>query len=118
MRALELQEEFIGELLSRAKHPWDRIEFHFERYEWQGRVLEFHTSEIFEASQAHDFPPTNEALNLLVELNRCIPQGESERWTWLDFYIDNRGVYRFDFKYGLPPLAGASIQRQEAWKRK
>src|SRR5688572_1631925 len=110
MEMIQLQERFIGELLVSAPRDWDRIEVHYERFSWKGQWLEKYMSKALQGAQTKQISLTLEALDILTELNGCIPNGQSEPWTWVEFRLDKDGGYKFDYKYGTPPLAAESIK--------
>lgn len=109
-RSLALQEAFIAALVNEVSAGWDRIEIHYENFEWQGKALEKYISKSIRGEQARELPLSLEMLDVLVELQRHPPEGQTEKWTWIEFTIDNAGRYSFDYKYGTPPLAAKSLK--------
>jgi hypothetical protein len=107
---LALQEAFIAALLKEVPDAWDRIEIHYEHFEWQGRTLEKYISRSTRGGQAQELPLSLEMLDLLVELQQHAPEGQAEKWTWLEFTLDPSGHYKFDYRYGMPPLAAKSVK--------
>jgi hypothetical protein len=110
MNMLELQEKFIGELLSGVKGPWDKVELHYEYFEWEGDVIENYISKIYRDQSAEHLSLSVDALDILLALRQCRPEGQSEQWTWFEFRIDSKGAYKFDYKYDTPPLAAEEIK--------
>jgi hypothetical protein len=49
-------------------------------------------------------------LDLLVELQQHPPQCQADKWTWLEFTLDNSGRYAFNYQYGTPPLTAKSLK--------
>jgi len=110
MNTLELQQAFITALLKEAPAAWDRIEIHYEHFEWQGKTFEKYISNTIRSGQATELPLSLEMLDLLVELQRHPPQGQADKWTWLEFTLDNSGRYAFNYQYGTPPLTAKSLK--------
>jgi hypothetical protein len=109
-KILALQEAFIAALIKEVPDAWDRIEVHYEHFEWQGQTLEKYISNLILGGQASELPLSLEMLDLLVELQAHPPEGQFEKWTWLEFELDATGRYKFDYKYGTPPLAAKSMK--------
>jgi hypothetical protein len=83
---------------------------HYEHYPWNGQTIEKYIAKAIVEHETRDISLSLNAIDLLADLNSCLPEGQSERWTWLIFRMDNSGKYKFDYKYGVPPLAGKSIK--------
>src|SRR2546430_1873153 len=99
MDMIRLQEKFIGEIAGNLDVPWDRIEIHYELFERKGDVMEKYVSQIHHGQQSGPLPLSHEALEVLLALNRCKPDGQAQRWTWFDFTLASDGTYRFDYEY-------------------
>lgn len=112
MDMLELQEQFIGELLDAITEPWDRIEVHYENFAWSEGSSEKYVATRFLGDEEADVDLPLEALDALVALQEHPPEGQEEPWTWLRFSIDASGKYQFDFQYGVPPLTAEEIAAQ------
>ena len=112
MDMLNVQEKFVLEMLKGVSQPWDSIKIHYENCEVNGEVLEIDTARVLSSDGEHDFDLSLDAINCLVELKSYLPQGQSEPWTWVEFFIDKTGRYKFDYKYGLPPLTADYLNRQ------
>jgi hypothetical protein len=110
MNTLALQEAFIAVLLKEAPATWERIEIHYEHFEWQGKTFEKYISNTIRSGQATDLPLSLEMLDLLVELQQHPPQGQADKWTWLEFTLDDSGHYAFNYQYGTPPLTAKSLK--------
>lgn len=104
MEMLALQNEFAVRVASSVKSPWDEIRVHYENAEVEGMPREVFTASLRLNGAKQDINLALEALDLLVKLQQFPPQGQAERWTWLEFFMDKAGKYRFDYKYGNPPL--------------
>jgi hypothetical protein len=113
MDMLELQEQFIGELLDTVSEPWDRIEVHYENFAWSDGSSEIYVANRFLAGEKIDVDLSVEALDALAELQAHLPEGQTEPWTWLVFTIDATGKYSFDYQYGVPPLVAREMAAQK-----
>lgn len=51
-----------------------------------------------------------EALDVLEELQKQIPEGQDEPWTWLEFSLESDGKYQFKYRYGMPPLIAEQLK--------
>ncbi len=112
MDMLNLQEKFISEMLKGINRPWDSIKVHYENCEVNGEISEMNTARLQSSDGEHDFDLSLDAMDCLVELKNHLPQGQSEPWTWVEFFIDKMGRYKFDYKYGLPPLTSDYLKMQ------
>jgi hypothetical protein len=106
---IELQLKFIQLILNSIKTSWDSISIHFEYFDLDGENYEKYVANIFHDGRKQQFHPGLDALDVLIELNKAPPEGQSERWSWVEFVIDKTGKYKFDYKYGLPPLVAEEI---------
>ncbi len=109
MDMLELQEQFIGELLDAITEPWERIEVHYENFAWSDGSSEIYVTNRFLGDEKIDVDLSVEALDALAALQEHPPQGQSEAWTWLTFTLYATGKYHFDYQYGVPPLVAREI---------
>lgn len=109
MDMIELQEQFIGELLDAITEPWERIEVHYENFAWSDGSSETYVANRFLVDEKIDVDLSVEALDALAALQKHPPQGQSEAWTWLTFTLDATGKYHFDHQYGVPPLVAREI---------
>jgi hypothetical protein len=114
MDILDLQRIFINELLKGVESPWDRLEVHYEYFVWEGDAIVNYTSEAIEGQNARELELSLEASTILRALHDCKPEGQAEPWTWLEFSLDKSGAYKFDYKYGVPPLAAEEIKYPDA----
>jgi hypothetical protein len=112
MTPVELQEKFIDEVLRCVRVDWDRIEVHYEYYVWKGNVLQQFTAQSFQGTAATDIDLSFAAANLMQEMRDSKPEGQAEHWTSMDFKLDGTGKFKFDYGYGLPPMAARTISLQ------
>lgn len=110
MNMLELQEKFIGIVVKGAPATWDRIEIHYENYDQDGEKIVKTISKAIAGQGSDRLRLPLEGLRLLDELKTQIPAGQSEPWTWLEFSLDRQGKYKFDYKYGVPPLVAEALK--------
>jgi hypothetical protein len=110
MLMLQLQEKFIAELTKSAGEEWDRIDIHYEYFPWQGTVIENYTSKVTSGEAARQLPLSFDVLEVVLALNECKPEGQTEKWTWFEFTMESDGSYKFEYKYGMPPLAADEIK--------
>jgi hypothetical protein len=103
MRALELQDKFARQVYLPIGEKWDSIHVHYENSVMDGTPYEIFRADYFVDSVRKDFTPSLESLDVLIELQRNQPEGQEEKWTWLEFRMTNTGQYKFEFKYGIPP---------------
>jgi hypothetical protein len=104
MEMIVLQDKFAARVADSMKSPWDEIQIHYENAEIEGLSREVFTALLFFKGAKQDIKLPLEALDLLIELQKHKPQGPMEAWTWLEFLLDKTGKYKFEFKYGNPPL--------------
>ena len=112
MDMLQLQEQFINEVVEGIERPWTSLHVHYEHYRWSGGTSEKYTASLKDGEDEDDLDLTLEAIDCLLEMQKQIPAGQAEPWTWLEFSLDETGRYSFDFKYGVPPMTEASLRRQ------
>lgn len=110
MNMIDLQHKFINAILENVDGPWDRLEVHYEYFVWEGDAIVNYTSEAIEGQTARELELSFEASAILRALHDCKPEGQTEPWTWLEFTLDSTGTYKFDYKYGVPPLAAEEIK--------
>ena len=110
MNILELQDKFVVELLRPIKSRWDTIQVHYENMTVDGNNREIYTAMQIVDGERNQFNPTLEALDLLLELKKCKPNGQADEWTWLEFTAENTGKYKFDFMYDLPPHIATALK--------
>lgn len=104
MRTVELQEEFIKQLAGEITSPWDSMHIHFEYVSIDNIQHEMYVAKIEWGGAVSQFSLSLELLDVLIELNDVIPNGQSEKWSWLECHVQKSGKYAFDYKYGTPPL--------------
>ena len=110
MSMIELQDKFAIELASSIDARWDSIQVHYENM-----VVNEHRHQIFTAfylagRAENEFTLSLECLDLLRDLNKQQPENQVEKWTWFEFVMDNTGMYKFDYKYGIPPHVATRIK--------
>jgi len=108
---IQLQNAFVATLARFLTSPWDIVKVRYENYE----VGKNNRREIFQADYEIGGDRTSirlslEALDILEELQQHRPEGQAESWTWLEFALDSAGRYRFEYKYGVPPLIAEQIR--------
>lgn len=103
MRMIELQDKFVEEIVRSIKVRWDSIHVHYENMTVDGNNREIHTAFYFADGVKHQFSPALDAIDVLLELNDCQPEGQADKWTWVEFVMDRLGKYGFDYKYDMPP---------------
>ena len=109
MSRIELQEKFIRALLAPVPSDWKSIHVHYEYFILDGMRFEKYVAKANSERGTVEFDPSLDAIDVLIELNAVPPQGQSEKWTWLEFSIDRSGKYKFDYKYGTPPMVAAEL---------
>ncbi|MBW8756987.1 MAG: hypothetical protein JF586_05180 [Burkholderiales bacterium] len=110
MRALELQDQFARTVYLPIREKWDSIDLHYENVVIDGIPYEIFQAVFIVDSVRKDFTPSLDCLDALTELQRNQPEGQEEKWTWLEFRMNSAGQYKFDFKYGIPPLAAEQMK--------
>ena len=106
---IELQEKFIGVLLNAVPSDWKSIQIHYEYFSIDGMRFEKYVAKADSEWRTIEFDPPLDAIDVLVELNAMLPQGQSEKWTWLEFSMDRSGEYKFDYNYGTPPMVAKEL---------
>ena len=108
---IQLQNSFLIILAHLLKSPWDVVQVHYENYQ----VAKNDRWEIFQAAyetsghrSAMRLP--QEALDVLEELQKQIPEDQDEPWTWLEFSLESGGKYQFEYRYGMPPLIAEQLK--------
>jgi hypothetical protein len=104
MEMIELQNKFAAMVAGRMKSAWDEIRIHYENAPVAGVPREVFTATFLLNGTKQQLKLPLEAIDLLVELKQNKPQGQSEEWVWLEFFMDKTGKYKFDYKYDNPPL--------------
>ena len=101
---IQLQNAFVVILAQLLTASWDIVNVRYENYQ----VARNDRREIFQAAYERGGDRIAirlplEALDILKELEEQRPEGQEESWTWLEFFMDSSGTYRFEYKYGVPP---------------
>jgi hypothetical protein len=104
MEMLELQNKFAAMVAGRMKSAWDEIRVHYENAPVGNVAREVFTATFMLNGAKQQLKLPLEAIDLLVQLKQSKPQGQTEEWGWLEFFLDKTGKYKFDFKYDDPPL--------------
>ena len=110
MEMIDIQDQFAALLARSLKVPWDEIQVHYENAKIDEFNREVFTSWRLLDGVKHEIRPSLESIDLLAELQKHKPQGQSDTWLWLEFSIDRKGKYRFDYKYDNPPLIMEQIR--------
>lgn len=105
----ELSELFARTIASEMRSEWDSVEINYEHFPWRDMCFEQLVSVYFRGGERLQFTPSLDAVDLLVALKQALPPG-AEPWTHLLFRMSSDGQFKFDFKYGVPPLAAESIR--------
>ena len=115
MRSTDTEARFVSAVADLADPAWERIEVVYERFPWRGLVLEKFESFYFVETRQFELPLSILASDLLVELQEEVgASGTAAPWTWLRFNVDRAGPHRFEFRYGVTPLAAGSLARAES----
>jgi hypothetical protein len=115
---IEMLDEFAI-LVSRAvRHPWDEIRVHYESVVVEDEPRVVFTSDFVHDGRSDDLKLPLEALDSLAKLQQARPEGQAERWTWLQFSMARTGKYKFDYKYDYPPLIKQRVEQAKAWTDK
>lgn len=101
---IDLQDKFAARVAGLVKSPWDEIQVHYENAEMAGVPREVFTASLLLNGAKQSIKLPLDVLDLLLKLKQLKPHGQSEGWVWLEFFIDKTGQYKFDYKYGNPPL--------------
>jgi hypothetical protein len=105
MEMIDLQNRFAAMVVSLAKVPWDEIRIRYENANVDGIPREIHTSSTVSNGIKQRLKLPLQTLDILLELQKCKPQGQSDCWTWLEFVIVHKtGKYKFDYHYDNPPM--------------
>ena len=115
---VELQQEFIREVLRCVQVEWERIEIHYELYIHEGTNLEQSTSNSFLGDIRSDLDLSFDAIELAFAMRNAKPDGQTEHWTSMDFRLDSTGKYSFDHGYDVPPMAARTIAAQPENRRR
>jgi hypothetical protein len=113
MEMIQLQEQLIGEIVDLAPGHWDAIELHYELLPWEGEWAERYSARWVRGDDADGLLLSHDALELLRTLNEAKPDGQQEKWTWLDFHLASDGRYSFDFQYDMPPMLAAELKTED-----
>lgn len=112
---VELQQQFIQEVVRCIQVEWDRLEIHYELYAYDGDNLEQSTSVTMLGDARSDLDLSFDVLELMSAMREAKPGGQAEHWTSMDFRLDSTGEFSFDYGYGIPPMAARTIA---AWERR
>ncbi len=113
MEVFALQDKFATRMASLVESPWDEICVHYENAEIDGISREIFTSSVLIDGAKRELRIPLDAIDTLAQLQQQPPQGQKDKWVWLDFVVDKHGKYKFDFKYENPPL----IMKQARYSR-
>ena len=115
MPLVELQQQFIREVVHCIQVEWDRVEIHNEFYVHEGTDLEQSTSVSFLRDAWADLDLSFDVLELIFAMRNAKPEGQTEHWTSMDFRLDSTGKFSFEYGYGIPSMAARTIA---AWERR
>lgn len=104
MEMINLQNEFASHVADLVKSPWEEIRVHYENAILHGEPREVYSASFRSNGVEHDLDLSLEALDVLLQLKQCKPKNQTDEWVWFEFFIDQTGKYRFDYKYSDPPL--------------
>ena len=105
MEMIDLQNQFAASVVSLAKGLWDEIRIRYENANVDGIPREVYSSSIVANGVKQRLTLPLRTLDVLLELQKCKPQGQSDYWTWLEFVIVYKtGKYKFDYHYDNPPM--------------
>jgi len=110
MEMINLQDKFALRVAGLVNIQWDEIRIHYENAEIDGVAREVFTSFFVINGSKQELKLPLDVLDLLEDLKKHKPQGQSQEWTWLEFHISNTGKYKFEYKYGMPPLIAEQIK--------
>jgi hypothetical protein len=110
MEMIELQDKFAVRMAGSVKTAWDEIRVHYENAEIHGAQRAVFSAWSMLNGVKHSLTLPLEAMDLLAKLKQSRPEGQSENWVWLEFFMDNSGRYRFDYKYDAPPLISEQLK--------
>lgn len=110
MNMIALQEKFVVELLKPIGTSWDAVNIHFEHTEVNGNEFTKYIAKIYKNGILEQFDPSLDAIDILIEINETPPVGQQEKWSWVEFSIDSDGKYKFDYRYGIPPLVADTLR--------
>jgi hypothetical protein len=110
MDMIALQNQFAQEVVQPISGAWDTVHVHYENASVEGTGREIYTAYFLAGGVKHEFDPSLDAIDVLAELQRHPPSGQKEKWTWLEFDMDNTGKYKFDYKYGVPPHTATAVK--------
>jgi len=110
---VELQQQFIQEVVRCIQVEWDRVEIHYEFYVYEEDDLEQSTSVSICGDARTDLDLSFDVVELMFAMRKAKPEGQAEHWTSMDFRLDSTGKFSFDYGYGIPPMAARTIA---AWE--
>ena len=114
MDMLDAQKKFVTALVNSIPPGWQSVTIHFEYATIDGEQFEKFIARRGDAGTRSQFDLPLDALDALIEMNNIVPEGQSEKWSAVDFALDADGRYKFDFTYGVPPLVAQSLERTGA----
>ncbi len=107
MDMLDAQKKFVTELVNSLPSGWESLTVHFEYTTIDGEQFEKFVAKRVDGGTQSQFTVPLDALDALIELNDIV----REKWSAVDFSMDNDGRYKFHFTYGVPPLVAQSLER-------
>lgn len=107
---IETQEKLVFALAKEVTGKWDAIKIHYEYILLNGIQFEKYIAQKLVSGSVIDINLSLDMIDCFIELNEITPEGQSEKWSWLEFTLESSGKYYFDYKYGIPPLVSESIK--------
>jgi hypothetical protein len=118
MDMVKLQESVVRSLIEKIPPGWDLIKIYYERYKFNEIKHEVYTAESYHDGNKKEFTLSIKVLDAIAELNENPLEGQEEPWTSVDIEIDGNGLYKFDYKCGVPPLLSKRFEQARAYEEK